>query len=188
MRSSLAKLAAAAVVISVAGIGLIGTWRNGAQVAYAFEQTVLAMQGKQSFHIKTYSGSPSRCKDEFWAQFDEDGKLFWSRQEEWNGREEVDGPRQVTIWQDNTRDRYYPEAHIELITRIGNAEDGEDEHQEVGALPQQESPSVEAPGGRRGFIQPRLCHRSIPADRRMARVVPVIEDGDLSEVLARRKK
>jgi hypothetical protein len=121
MRNRMIKLAAAVVILATC-IGLVGILQNGGQVAYAFEQTVEAMQGKQSFHIQTYWGSPDWRKDEYWAKFDENGELLWSRQEEWNGREKGDGPRQVTIWKENRRDRYYPKTGIQLITGIGKTE------------------------------------------------------------------
>ena len=121
MKSSITKVAAAAVIIIALTLS-IHLWNKSTPSAYAFEQTVEAMQGKHSFHIQTYWGSPDWRKDEYWAEFDENGKVFHSRQEEWNGRDEKDGPRQVTVWEDNIRDRYYPEAGIELITRIGNTE------------------------------------------------------------------
>jgi len=121
MKSPITKLAVAAAIIIAVTLS-INLWDKSTPSAYAFEQTVEAMKGKWSFHIQTFWGSPDWRKDEYWAEFDENGKVLRSRQEEWNGREEGDGPRQVTVWEDNTRDRYYPETGIELITRIGNTE------------------------------------------------------------------
>jgi hypothetical protein len=94
------------------------------------------MQGKQSFHIQTYCISPDWRKDEFWAQFDEDKKLFWFRQAEWEGREEEDGPDQITLWEDNIRTRYYPKNRIQLITTIGKTE-GELEEFDPGLVVQE---------------------------------------------------
>jgi hypothetical protein len=121
MKSPITKLATAAVIIIAITLS-IHLWNKSTPSAYAFEQTVEAMQGKRSFHIKTYWKSTDWCKDEYWAQFDEEGKLIWYRQAEWNGQKEEDGPYQVTIWEDNIRNRYYPEDGIQLITSIGKTE------------------------------------------------------------------
>ena len=121
MKSPITKLAAAAVIIIAVTLS-IHLWNKSIPSAYAFEQTIEAMKGKRSFHIQTYWGSPDWRKDEYWAQFDEEGKLLWSRQAEWNGQEEEEGPYQVTIWEDNIRNRYYPENGIQLITSIGKTE------------------------------------------------------------------
>jgi hypothetical protein len=113
------KLAAAAVVLSIVGIGLIGTRYNGGQSAYAFEQTVEAMQGKRSFHIQTYV--QHRRKDEYWAQFDGQGKLIRFRQEEEMGS---DGTI-VTLWADGIRSHYYPPPwSIHLMSRVENTGGG----------------------------------------------------------------
>jgi hypothetical protein len=121
MKSPITKLAAAAAIIIAVSLS-IHFWNKSTPSAYAFEQTVEAMKGKRAFHIQTYWGSPDWRKDEYWAQFDEEGKLLRSRQAEWNGQEEEDGPCQVTIWEDNIRNRYYPENGIQLITGIGKTE------------------------------------------------------------------
>ena len=119
MRSPITKLAAAVAVLAALGIGFVGIFQNGDQAAYAFEQTVEAMQGKRSFHIQTYF--QQRRKDEFWAQFDEDGKLVRFRQHE------DEGPRGalVTIWEDNVKSQCYPPPwSIHLMTRVENTGDG----------------------------------------------------------------
>ncbi|MHC4121210.1 MAG: hypothetical protein ACYSWO_27310 [Planctomycetota bacterium] len=73
MKSPVTKLAAAAAIIIAIALS-IQLWNESTPSAYAFEQTVKAMQGKRSFHIQTYFGQ--RRKDEFWAEFDEDGRLI----------------------------------------------------------------------------------------------------------------
>jgi hypothetical protein len=116
MRSPLMKLTAAAAVL-VLGIGFVSIWRGDGQTAYAFEQTVEAMQGKKSFHIQTYFNFHS--KDEFWAEFDENGKVVRYRQEELEGPQ---GPV-VTLWEGGIRTKYYPKpAGIARISNMGNTE------------------------------------------------------------------
>ena len=114
MRSPITKLAAAAVII-IAVMLSIHLWDKSTPSAYAFEQTVEAMQGKRSFHIQTYWGSPTHRKDEYWAEFDENAELLRSRQEE-------SGGPIATVWEDNIRTRYYPRTGIQLITRVGKTE------------------------------------------------------------------
>jgi prepilin-type processing-associated H-X9-DG protein len=99
VRNPRMKWIAAAAVVAVVGTGLIGIWHSGGQV-YAFSQTVEAMQGKRSFHIQTYF--QHRRKDEFWAEFDEDGNLLRFRQHEGDPKAPM-----VTLWEDNVMSRYY---------------------------------------------------------------------------------
>jgi hypothetical protein len=117
MRSPLTKLTAAAVAIIAIGIGFVGILPHGGQTAYAFEETVEAMQGKRSFHIQTFF--QQRRKDEFWAEFDENGEVVRYRQEEEEG---FYGPV-VTLWEGGVRMRYYPKpTGIARVNRIGNTE------------------------------------------------------------------
>jgi len=119
MRSPFMKLAAAAAVMAIAGIGLVGILQNGGQTAYAFEQTVEAMQGKRSFHIQTYF--QQRPHDEFWAEFDEEGKLLRFRQHEGKIPEHT----LVTIWEDSVMNRYYPmPLGVHLMTHVDNSGGG----------------------------------------------------------------
>jgi hypothetical protein len=116
MSNRMIKYVAAAVILA-AGVGAMEILWNGGPAAHAFARTVEAMQGKRSFHIRTYRPAPEQLKDEFWAEFDENGGLLRYRQE--------DGPV-VTVWEDNVRTRYYPEsAGIRLITSVGNTEEEE---------------------------------------------------------------
>ena len=110
MKSRITKLAAAAVII-VAVVLSINVWDKSTPSAYAFEQTVEAMQSKRSFHIQTYF--QNHRKDEFWAEFNENGKVIRYRQEEEEG---FYGPI-VTLWEDHIRFKYYPKPdNICLIT------------------------------------------------------------------------
>jgi Carboxypeptidase regulatory-like domain len=119
MRSPLTKLAAAAAVLAALGIGFVGILQNGDQAAYAFEQTVEAMQGKRSFHIQTYF--QQRRKDEFWAEFDGNGNLLRFRQHEGESPQRT----LVSIWQDNVMSRYYPPPRgIHLMTSVENTGGG----------------------------------------------------------------
>ena len=94
---------AAMLIVAATVMGVIGILRNGDQTAYAFEQTVAAMQGKRSFHILTYHGSPTRCKDEYWAEFDEKGRVIRLRQVEWIGQTV---PEVEVIWENQTKYQY----------------------------------------------------------------------------------
>ncbi len=97
---------AAVIVFAATVIGVIGILQNGNQAAYALEQTVAAMRGKRSFHIQTYSLSPTRCHDEFWAEFDENGKVFRIRQlDQWGN---WDNPVEV-IWENQVKYQFEPD-------------------------------------------------------------------------------
>jgi hypothetical protein len=119
MNSPRLKWAVAAAVVAVVGTGLIGIWHNGGQAAYAFSQTVEAMQGKHSFHIRTYFQQGRH--DEFWAEFDKEGKLLRFRQHEGESPERT----LVTIWEDNVKSQYFPPPWgIHLETRVENTGGG----------------------------------------------------------------
>ncbi|MHC4705387.1 MAG: hypothetical protein ACYTFQ_32995 [Planctomycetota bacterium] len=118
MKSPVTKLAAAAAII-IAIVLSMHLWDKSTSSAYAFEQTVKAMQGKRSFHIQTYFGQ--RRKDEFWAEFDKDGKLIRFRQEE------GDDPKRIllTTWQDDVKTQYYPPPWgVKLISHADNSRGG----------------------------------------------------------------
>jgi hypothetical protein len=114
MESPITKLAAAAVIVGAVMLS-IHLWDKLTPSAYAFEQTVEAMQGKRSFHIQTYF--QQRRKDEFWAEYDENGKVIRYRQEEGEG---FYGPY-VTLWENGIRTTYHPDG-IKMISRTGNTE------------------------------------------------------------------
>jgi len=96
---------AAVLVFAATVIGVVGILQNGDQAAYAFEQTVTAMRGKRSFHIQTYYDSPTKRHDEFWAEFDEDGKVIRVRQlDQWS---KEDRPN-VILWQNQVEHKYIP--------------------------------------------------------------------------------
>ncbi len=117
MRSSNRKWAVAATVIIAVGTGLVSIWHDGGSKAYAFSQTVEAMQGKRSFHIQTYF--QQRRHDEFWAEFDKQGNLVRFRQEEDGGPK---GPL-ITIWDNGILHRYYPAPrNLRLYARQPNTE------------------------------------------------------------------
>jgi hypothetical protein len=118
MKSPITKLAAAALIFGAVMLS-IHLWDKSTPPAYAFEQTVEAMQGKRSFHIQTYF--QQRRKDEFWAEFDEEGRLIRFRQEEGKG------PRgaMVTLWEGSVRSQYYPPPWgIHLMARVDNTGGG----------------------------------------------------------------
>lgn len=94
---------AAVLVFAATAIGVIGILQNGDQNAYAFEQTVAAMQGKRSFHIRTYHGSPTKLKDEYWVEFDEHGQVSRLRQVEWLGQRV---PEVEVIWENQIKYQY----------------------------------------------------------------------------------
>jgi hypothetical protein len=91
------------LVVAATVIGVIEILQNGDQTAYAFEQTVAAMQGKRSFHIQTYHGSPTWIKDEYWAEFDEHGQVIRLRQKEWLGQKY---PQVEVIWENQIKYQY----------------------------------------------------------------------------------
>lgn len=95
---------AAVLILAATAIGVIGIVQNGNQAAYAFGQTVAAMQGKRSFHIQTYYGSPTQRHDEFWAEFNENGKLIRVRQlDQWKKEQPDD-----ILWDDGVEYMYTP--------------------------------------------------------------------------------
>jgi len=106
MNRQIWKIAASLIVVATV-IGVIGILQNGGQTAYAFEQTVAAMQGKRSFHILTYHGSPTRRKDEFWVEFDKQGQVIRCRQLEWFGCGDG-GPVEV-LWKNQVKYQYEPD-------------------------------------------------------------------------------
>jgi hypothetical protein len=112
------KWAVAAAAVIIVGAGLIGIWHSSAPAAYAFAQTVEAMQGKRSFHIQTYF--QQRRKDEFWAEFDKQGDLIRFRQEEDGG---PDGPL-ITIWENGILHRYGPGQNVHQYSNLPNTEHG----------------------------------------------------------------
>ncbi len=117
MKSPITKVAAAAVIVGAVMLS-IHLWDKSAPSAYAFEQTVEAMQGKRSFHIQTYF--QQRRKDEFWAQFDGEGKLLRFRQEEDGGPKEP----MITLWENKIMNRYYPSCGVQERTLMKNSGGG----------------------------------------------------------------
>ncbi len=117
MKSPITKLAAAVVIVGAVMLSM-NLWDKSTPSAYAFEQTVEAMKGKRSFHIQTYY--QQRRKDEFWAEFDEEGKLVRFRQEE-DG-----GPKgsMITLWEDKIMNRYYPSCGVHEMTLMKNTGGG----------------------------------------------------------------
>jgi hypothetical protein len=118
MKSPSMKWAVAAAVVVAVGTGLIGIWHNSGPAAYAFAQTVEAMQGKHSFHIQTYFNQ--RRHDEFWAEFDKQGNLIRFRQEE---DPTAKGPM-ITIWENGILNRYSPRRSLHQYSRLPNTNHG----------------------------------------------------------------
>ncbi len=116
MKSPITKIAAAAVIVAAVMLS-IHLWDKSTLSAYAFKETVEAMQGKRSFHIQTYF--QQRRNDEFWAEFDEEGKLVCFRQEEGKDPNRIF----VTTWKDGVKTQYYPPPWgVKLMTRVDNLE------------------------------------------------------------------
>ena len=109
---------AASLVVAVTVIGIIGIFQNGNQAAYAFEQTLAAMQGKHSFHIQTYSLLSTKKHDEFWAEFDNNGKVLRLKQfDQW---QRDDNPV-VVIWENGIKYQYEYDDEEEMgILLISN--------------------------------------------------------------------
>ncbi|MHC4536904.1 MAG: hypothetical protein ACYS6K_23395, partial [Planctomycetota bacterium] len=96
---------AAAVLFATTLIGTIGILQNSGQTAYAFDQTVAAMQGKRFFHIQTYYESPTKRHDEFWAEFNAHGQVIRVRQlDQWR-KEKY--PVEV-LWENQVQHKYTP--------------------------------------------------------------------------------
>ncbi|MHC4558051.1 MAG: hypothetical protein ACYS80_12190 [Planctomycetota bacterium] len=96
---------AAAVLFAATLIGIIGILQNSGQTAYAFDQTVAAMQGKRFFHIQTYYASPTQRHDEFWAEFNELGQVVRVRQlDQWRKEK---WPVEV-LWENQVQHKYTP--------------------------------------------------------------------------------
>jgi hypothetical protein len=107
---------AAAVLFATTLIGVIGILQNSGQTAYAFEQTVAAMQGKRFFHIQTYYASPTQRHDEFWAEFNEHGQVVRVRQlDQWKKEE---WPVEV-LWENQVQHKYTPGARRPGYRRSG---------------------------------------------------------------------
>ncbi|UCC99017.1 MAG: hypothetical protein JSW66_03850 [Phycisphaerales bacterium] len=118
MRSPITKLAATVAIVG-AVILSIHLWDRSTPSAYAFEQTVEAMQGKRSFHIQTYF--QQRRKDEFWAEFDEKGKLLRYRQKEGEGP----NGSLLTLWENGVQSQYFPPPEgVHLMKRVDNTDGG----------------------------------------------------------------
>ena len=96
---------AAVLVVTATVVGVIGILQNGNQAALAFGQTVAAMQGGYYYHVQTYYGSPTQRHDEFWAEFNENGKLMRVRQlDQWK---RDDWPVEV-LWENQVEHKYTP--------------------------------------------------------------------------------
>jgi hypothetical protein len=118
MKSPITRIAAAVAIVGAVMLSM-HLWDKSAPSAYAFEQTVQAMQGKRSFHIQTYFGR--RRKDEFWAEFDEKGGLIRFRQEEGNDPKRI----LLTTWEDDVKTQYYPPPRgVKLISHADNSGGG----------------------------------------------------------------
>ena len=100
---------AAAIVIAVLAVTMLN---RSATKAYAFEQTVAAIQGKRSLHVKVWL-SGGYLKEEFWAEFDDQGKTLRFRQEEGS---------EVTVWGENVKSRYDREKGTLLKTKSNGQE------------------------------------------------------------------
>jgi hypothetical protein len=107
---------AAVLVVAATVIGIIAIVQNGDQTAYAFEQTVAAMQGGYSYHIQTYYGSPTQRHDEFWAEFNENGKLIRVRQsDQW--KKEDHPVESLWLWENQVEYKYRPSWGGILVIR-----------------------------------------------------------------------
>jgi hypothetical protein len=115
MNRQIWKVAASILCIATV-IGVIEILQNSGQTAYAFDQTVAAMQAKRSFHIQTYYDSPTKRHDEFWAEFDADGKLVRVRQlDQWRKEK---WPVEV-LWDNQVQHKYTPGIRRPGYSRSG---------------------------------------------------------------------
>jgi TolA-binding protein len=79
MRSSITKLAAAAVIVA-AVVVTISLWDRSIPTAYAISDTVEAFQNVRFLHLATYDET-EQIKDERWIEIGSDGRQICYRQE-----------------------------------------------------------------------------------------------------------
>lgn len=101
MQNKLTKFAA--VITAIIIIGFAVTLLNySATPAYAIEQTIEAFKEMQFIHIKQLK-SPGNGGQDFWLEFDEDGKVVRARVEEGDGDD-----FRIMVWADDTIYWYSP--------------------------------------------------------------------------------
>lgn len=114
MRSRIAKIAAAAVVITAVVLS-IDAWDKLTPAAYALGQTVEANHSIRSLHITDFKAGQDEPK-EFWLQFDEQGQIQSVRayMPEWDSPS--DGAK-ITIWQDGKAKVWFKKKNSLLTVR-----------------------------------------------------------------------
>ena len=100
MKSSITKLAAAAVII-VAVVLSISVFDKSIGTAYAIEQTIEANRGLRFIHLKCEPAGTG--VEEIWAQFDNNRKLLHLRM---NFPNTMDGPKDV-VWQEGKAEVWF---------------------------------------------------------------------------------
>jgi hypothetical protein len=99
MKSSITKIAAAAVIVIAAVLG-INLWNRSMPAAYALEQTIQANHTVRYIHIKDFDAKHSAEPKEFWIEFYEDGQVKNVRMQFPLWASPDDGPK-VVVWQEN---------------------------------------------------------------------------------------
>ena len=113
MKSSITKLAAAAVII-VAVVLSISVFDKSIGTAYAIEQTVEANRDLRFIHLK-YEPAGTGV-EEIWAQFDDNGKLLHLRM---NFPNTMDGPKDV-VWQEGKAEVWFKAKKAIAVLREKN--------------------------------------------------------------------
>ena len=100
MKSQIAKFAAAAAIIIVAG--LLITFVGTGEPAYALPQTIEANHSVRYLHVKDFTAGADEPK-EFWVECDEFGSVRFARLHipEWESPE--DGAK-IAVWKENQAD------------------------------------------------------------------------------------
>ena len=115
MKSRIAKLAAAAIILIVVGLTFFGLFEGTSVPAYAIEQTIEACRGIRTMHIRFFSPYTLQGvgfgDGEMWIQFDEKGELQRLRSEVANS---PDGPK-AYVWQKGKIDLYFKGKNSLLI-------------------------------------------------------------------------
>ncbi len=114
MKSKIAKLAAAAVII-LAVVFSITIFDKSMPIAYAIEQTIQASHSVLYLHIRAITPSHEDQPVEFWIEFAQDGQPKNMRLNQHDWMAPVGGPREV-IWKGNKKQEWLREKNILTTT------------------------------------------------------------------------
>ena len=114
MKSSITKLAAAAVIIAAVVLS-INLWNKTVPTAYALDQTITANHSVRYLHIKDFKEGEDEPK-EFWLEFFEDGQVKNVRMHmpAWDAPN--DGAK-VIVWKENKAQVWLKKKNILVTVR-----------------------------------------------------------------------